>query len=249
MKRILLSVDFTPVAGQTLQYVSQLAEQLQWKVDLLHCFPLQTYNRAYDFGEKDYATGIQELLLAFHQAHSQGATRGSQYLAKPGSIVEVMPTLKPKYGLLAIGGSKADQDVQVLGGRAISVAASVNCPVLIVPPTAHCQPWEKVWYLQRTDYALDRLVDRLRFLGITPQQVQGKTFTQKNFYSALWERIVKRRYNGQADWERPLDETISLVVLVRDQKQQLMDFLRGEAIEILYGYQIPILILQTTTNR
>lgn len=242
MKRILLSVDFTPEAGHTLQYIDLLAQQMKWKVDLLHCFSPQPYNRAYEFENKDYATGIQEMLLDFHKTYGKVGRKGSQYIAMPGSVVEVMGTLKTKYGLLAIGGSKADQDAQVLGGRAISVAASVNCPVLIVPPTTNFQRWEKVWYIKRTDHTLDRMADRLQFLGIAAPRVQEKTFTQKTYYSSLWERIVKRS-TKQTDWEKPVDETIHLILLVRDQKQPFMNFLRGEAMEILYGYQIPLLVL------
>lgn len=248
MKRILLSVDFTPAAGNTLQYIDQLALQMQWKVDLLYCFPVQVYNRAYDFGGLDYAVGIKEMLSDFHRQYSSGTTKGSKYLAMAGSIMEAMVVLKPTYGLLAIGGSKADQEEQILGGRAISVAASVNCPVLIVPPTAGFQKWERIWYIKRTDHTLDRLANRLKFFGINSKEVQEKTFVQKTFYSALWERIVKRSSTtNSSDWDKPLDETIHLIVLVRDQKQTFMNFLRGETMAILYRYQIPILIIPSST--
>lgn len=248
MKRMLVIVDFSNCAAEALQYAHQLAMANGARIDLLHCFPEESYNRPYDFPGQDYQKGIQAMLKSFHQDWVGKPSVNSRYLALPGSLQPASKKLSPEYDLMVINAAPDSQDQIGISIKATAVASASACPVLIVPPATSFTGWSAFWYIKRGEVSKTKWAAYLQALDIDPTAVQEKSFTQKKFQSNLWRQIVNWRQQTETARDTSVldyddSELLDLILIARHQEEQLTKFLRDDAVQFLSRNGIPFLIL------
>lgn len=246
MNQILVPINFSIANEHTLQFAHALSDQLGWGIDLLYCFPVQTYNRRYDFGKQSYHLGIQEMLADFYHKILPDSAVRPNFHALPGSAVENIATMSAEYELVLISSSTfSEKSKKWLGSRASGIVSTTRCPVLIVPPTVPYHPWEKIWHIKRRDKEV--LTHRLRKLKINPQLVQEKTLVQQTFTSAIWQKIVA--YNKAPQERMPkavktgdFEAEVDLIIIVCHQQESFVQFLRSGAMQMIFQFPVPMLI-------
>lgn len=246
MNRILVPVNFSAASAHTLQFAHDMANSLGVGIDLLYCFPVRVYNRMYDFGKQDYSLGIKDMLSSFYQDNLPHSKTTPNYYAKSGSVVETIAAMSVEYQLVLVSSSTFSEKAKKwLGSRASGIASSARCPVLIVPPAVHHRNWEKIWHIKRRDTEI--LAHRLNKLKINPQLVQEKTFAQKTFTSAIWQKIVAYSNTPKESLPKAVktnefEEEVQLIILVCHQKESFLQFLRADAMQFIFQFPVPILI-------
>jgi len=246
MNRILVPVNFSVANEHTLQFAHAISGQLGWGIDLLYCFPVQAYNRKYDFGKQAYNLGIKEMLADFYQKNLPDSTLTPNFYAQSGSAVENIAAMSAEYQLVLISSSTfSEKSKKWLGSRASGIVSTARCPVLIVPPTVPFHPWEKIWHIKRRDTEV--LTHRLKKLKIAPQLVQEKTLVQQTFTSAIWQKIVAYNKAPQESMKKTVqtadfEEEVDLIVIVCHQQESFLQFLRSGAMQMIFQFPVPILI-------
>ncbi len=246
MNRILVPVNFSTACEHTLQFAHDIANTLGVGIDLLHCFPVQAYNRMYNFGKQDYSLGIKDMLSNFYERNLPTSEITPNLYAKPGSVIENIAALSAEYQLVLISSNTfSEKAKQWLGSRATGIISTARCPVLIVSPVAHYHSWEKIWHIKRRDNEILR--HRLNKLKIKPQLVQEKTFIQKTFTSAIWQKIVAysntpKESLPQAVKTNEFEEEVHLIILVCHEKESFLQFLRADAMQFIFQFPVPVLI-------
>lgn len=246
MNRILVPVNFSTACEHTLQFAHDIANTLGVGIDLLHCFPVQAYNRMYNFGKQDYSLGIKYMLSNFYERNLPTSEVTPNLYAKPGSVVENITAMSAEYQLVLISSSTFSEKTRKwLGSRASGIASTARCPVLIVPPAAHYRSWEKIWHIKRRDKVV--LTHKLNQLKINPQLVQEKMLQQKTFTSAIWQKIVAysntpKESLPQAVKANEFEEEVHLIILVCHQKESFLQFLRADAMQFIFQFPVPVLI-------
>lgn len=246
MNRILVPVNFSTACENTLQFAHDMVNTLGMGIDLLYCFPVQAYNRKYDFGKQEYSLGIKEMLSTFYQDNLPTSEVTPNLYAKQGSVVENIAAMSAEYQLVLISSSTFSQKAKRwLGSRASGIASTARCPVLIVPLTAHYRAWDKVWHIKRRDNEI--LTHKLNKLKINPQLVQEKTLLQKTFTSAIWQKIVAysnapKASLPQAVKANEFEEEVQLIILACHQKESFLQFLRADTMQFIFQFPVPVLI-------
>lgn len=246
MNQILVPINFSAANEHTLRFAHAISEQLGWGIDLLYCFPVQTYNRKYDFGQQAYQLGIQEMLADFYHKNLPDSAVRPNFHALSGSAVDNIAAMSAEYYLVLISSSTfSEKTKKWLGSRASGIVSSTRCPVLIVPPGVPYNAWEKIWHIKRRDTEV--LTHRLNKLKINPQLVQVKTLIQKTFTSTIWQKIVS--YNkapqenmAEAVQTAEFEAEVDLIIIVCHQQESFLQFLRSGAMQMIFQFPVPILI-------
>lgn len=116
MNRILVPVNFSTVSEHTLQLAHDMANTLGVGIDLLYCFPVQAYNRLYDFGKQEYRLRIKDMLSSFFQDNLLASEITPNLYSKPGSVVENITAMSAEYQLVLISRSNFSEKTKKMAG-------------------------------------------------------------------------------------------------------------------------------------
>jgi len=253
MNRILVPIDFSESAANTLKYAFAVGKNQNSSLSLIHCYPIQEYNRPYDFGELDYDDGIKAKLMKFYEFHTRNEeAENVRFIARAGAISEKVIGLSDAYKLVILSGNanKTRLD-RWLGSRATIIAAKSKCPVLIVPPKATYTSWEYIWRIKRQQEDVSIAISNLTALSIAPSNVRIKTLEQEDFTSSLWQSVVDYINSEEPKLLKTIKELkktepINLFLLLNDHsRNNLAYYLKGDTLQIIFQFQIPVLIFQS----
>lgn len=250
MKRILVPINFSVPSGNALQYAHHLADHLGLGLSLVHCYSAQEYSRPYNFGKKDYHTGIREMLKEFYHELVKEPGKEPRYLAKMGSVVEQVATMSCDFQMTILSSNTpGGKLIRWMGSRTSSIASMAQCPVMIIPPDTKYEPWNKIWHIDRNPNETPIIEKRLKRVKIDPALVEHKSLHQTTFTSVLWQSIVSYVKTPKADLleaikEASKQEKIDLIILVSHQKNSFRKFVNHDAFQAIFQYNIPVLIFQ-----
>lgn len=254
MKRILVPIDFSASSGNALRYAQQLAQQLSFGLSLLHCYPIMEYSRPYDFGKKDYHTGVREMLRSFYKEWIEEEEKGTRFLAKTGSVVSIVAAIGHDFQLVVLSSNTlGSKFTKWMGSKASSIASTARCPVMIVSPSVKYHAWKKVWHINRRENEAGILKKYLPKLKIDPATIETKFLDQTSFSSLLWRSIItyvktKKEVLRQVGSQMSKEEEIDLVILVSHRKNTFHKFVNHEGFQVIFQFNMPVLVFQAPTK-
>jgi nucleotide-binding universal stress UspA family protein len=256
MKRILVPIDFSPSSGNALKYAVELGKYLETKLTILHCFPEESFNRKYDFGNKSYEKGIKKKLFDFFENYCKRGVEEIIIMAKVGGVVENVIAESNNSSLVVLSGNVTNTAFnRFLGKRSSMISSESKCPVLLIPPNVNYLKWEKIWHIKRHGNERSVIIPHLQKLKISSSLVEEKTFEQKKFISSFWNLMVNNWANQKADsafetliQEAKSHERIDLFILVSHQNSVFNKFLNDAAKHALFKNGIPALVIQNSVS-
>lgn len=250
-KKILVPISFSDSSVNALKKAASLYDNCQ--ITLLHCYPVQAYNRPYDFGSKSYDIGIREMLINFSQKHLNSEGAQVNYMIMSGPVSNTVAKYSDQFDLLVMSKKNDLQSTGYwFGDKVYYIASKGMCPVLLVPDTDKLLDLTKcgnIWHINRQSNETQILQDKLPQLEIDSVTVEHKTLSQSHFKSSFWKAILN--YAAQHDdqslnqiSESVKNENVDLVILVSHRKNTFQKFMKAEVVQIFNQYNIPILIFQ-----
>ena len=250
MTKILVPIDFSLESANALNFAHQLSLVKGMKLTLLHCYPIEEYNRKLIHGKKKYGKGIRKMLIDFYHKHINKEIGETRFVAEPGSIVQMMGSVSFDYKLIVLSGNKYNSAfIRWIGSKASFIASKAKCPVIIVPPSTSYSSWDNIWQLQRSQGDRPVVEFWLNKLNLDPAIVQIKSLTQTSFTSAIWKSFIayvkkpKEELREIIEAAKP-NEIIDLILLVSHQKDSFHKFVNDETIQIVFQFGIPVMIFQ-----
>lgn len=249
MKKILLPISFSYSSVNLLQHAHALYPKA--KLTLLYCYPVQTFSRAYDFGKKDYATGIEEMLSDFYNSHIESSSRRPIFLSRAGTVSEVVSQISNRYDLMVMSRkAHATQSGGYFSEKKLFIIAKAKCPVLIMPTTDatfQFEGCEHIWHIKRKETEPEIVAKGIRRLGIDAKRMEEKTFEQTSFLSSFWKNLVTFGTTHDKKLLSAIDEAhetepIDLIILVDHEQSLFINFLKSDVIRQFCKYDIPILV-------
>jgi nucleotide-binding universal stress UspA family protein len=161
METIFCPTDFSPAAGNALQYANQLAHWLQARLVLFHNIPEPAMPAHQSFGGVLYAEPIRD--PAHRQAQLARLEAWQDRLAGAGGSKPLRYESQVRYGptqdniaatalangadLIVLGSKHGEGLRQLLKGSVVGeVIRQAPCPVLIIPPRAAFKPISRMVY-------------------------------------------------------------------------------------------------------
>jgi hypothetical protein len=256
MKNILVPISFSESSKQALQYACSIAKQYGSTLSLLHCYPVQKYNRIYEFGKDDYDQGIKKMLLSFYKENSIGFDKlNLKLLAIPGPVSEYVEKNGHHFQLLIMTRKTEfhNQTNQWFHDKIFYITVKSNCPVLLLSNQSNDVSYggiKNIWHIQRMENELEIIKVKFNKLGIKSSLVVSKSIQQKSFTSLFWQKIVafSKTHNTALLSEIAVafkSENIDLLVLINHKKGLFEQFLKDDVFQIISQFAIPILVLQS----
>lgn len=252
MKKILIPVSFSKSSVNSLQHAYELAPKT--KLTLLHCYPVQSYSRRYDFGQQDYDTGIIGKLSVFYSQHLKQASGKPIFLSRAGAVSDVVSQISDRYDLMVMS-RKAHPNKKrgYFTEKQLFIIARAACPVLIMPVTNksfRLDTCEHIWHIQRKVNEAEMVAKGMARLGIKASRIASKSLTQQSFFSAFWQNLMAYETTHDQKLLRAIDqahetEPIDLIILVDHDQSVFINFLKSDTIRIFCKYEIPILVFPT----
>ena len=254
MKRILVPIDFSASAANTLKFANKLAVDKGMDLTLLYCYPVEDYSRKYDFPGMTYGQGIQEKLKRFYQDNISDQVGDTKFLARAGSVVERVVLLSIDFQFILLSSKEFSSSVnRWFGTRTTAIASLASCPVVLVPSIAEYTPWESIWHIKRKEKESSIIEPWLTKIGINPDFVETKFLQQTSFTSMIWKSMVAFINKPQESLRQRIIEAspakeINLIILVSHQKEAFQSFLQNEAVQILFEFGIPVIVFQAKSK-
>lgn len=249
MKKILLPISFSKASANSLQHAAALYPKAQFT--LLHCYPVQTYSRRYDFGGQDYDSAIKEQLRKFYVEHAKQHTGRPILLSQAGAISDVVSQISGDFDMMIMSRKTHPRKRSgYFSDKQLFIIARATCPVLIMPVTDQAFQWDKcahIWHIQRRDNETEIVKKGIAKLSIQPGRVVTKSLTQQSFLSSFWQNMMAYQSTHDRKLLAAIDEAhetepIELIVLVDHEQSVFINFLKSDTIRIFCKYEIPILV-------
>jgi nucleotide-binding universal stress UspA family protein len=254
MKRILVPIDFSASAANTLKFANKLAVDKGMDLTLLYCYPVEDYSRKYDFPGMTYGQGIQEKLKNFYHDNISDQIGDIKFLARAGSVVERVVLLSVDFQLILLSSKEFSSSVnRWFGTHTSAIASLASCPVVLVPSMAEYTPWESIWHIKRKEKESSIIEPWLTKIGINPDCIEIKFLEQTSFTSMIWKSMVAFINKPQESLRKSIIEAsptkeINLIILVSHQKNTFQSFVHNEAVQILFEFGIPVIVFQAKSK-
>lgn len=256
MKKILIPISFSEASVNSLQHADTLG--LDAKLTLLHCYPVQSYSRRYDFGTQDYELGVKEQLKLFFHQHLEQTSRKPILLSMAGAVSEVVRQISGQYDLMVLSRkSTPGKGSGYFSQKQLFIIARATCPVLIMPVTGkpfRFDTCEHIWHIQRRDNEGPIVAEGIARLNIEAGRLETKSVMQQSFLSAFWQNLMAYENTHDQQLLRAIDqahdqEPIDLIVLVDHDQSVFINFLKSDMIRMFCKYEIPILVFPANTGK
>ena len=255
MKKILVPISFSKSSRVALHQASVIASQSKAALDLLHCYPVQKYNRDHDFGDDDYDKGIKEMLVGFY---AESARKDKcHFITYEGAVSDFLSEQGDRYDLLVLcrrAGSLQNSKYW-FNDKFFYFTTKARCPVLIVSgnqPEISFSGLKNIWLIERQEKEAELVKNELAKLRINPDGLEVKSLRQKTFVSTFWKNVVTRPESLSQGYVDEISESfygegIDLFVLVNHRKGVFERFIKGDVFQIISQFEIPILIFQASS--
>lgn len=256
MKKILIPISFSATSANSLRHAFEVDPTAQ--LTLLHCYPVQSYSRRYDFGSQNYDAGIRKKLNAFYDRHLEQASGKPIFLSEAGTVSEVVRQISGRYDLMVMSRkAHPDKGKNYFSEKQLFLIARALCPVLIMPVTGrpfqfeHC---EHIWHIERRANEGEIVAKGMAGLGIAAGRIETKSLTQGSFLSDFWKNLMAYENTHDQKLLSAIDqahetEPIDLIVLVDHEQSIFINFLKSDTIRVLCKYEIPILALPANAGK
>jgi len=253
MKRILVPISFSKSSKNSLFHANSLYRH--GELTLLNVYPVQKYNRKYDFGRKKYAVGMREKLIKFYHQQIEEPQAKTFFFAHAGATSEIIGRMSKDYDLMVMS-RKAHQSKKhgYFSGKKLFITTNARCPVLIMPITDALFKFKScnhIWHIKRRETESKIVEKGIKKLKIDPEKMQTKSLQQTSFLSAFWQNIVSYEKSHDKNLLKKIDEAhdlepIDLIILVDNEPSVFTSFFKSEVIHLFCKYDIPILVFPTT---
>ena len=155
MKKLLSPVSFSEISQTTIKQASFIVNQLNANLELLHCYPIQEYNRAFHFDNPDYESGIKQKLIDFTKSCiSEVDEQKIKFIAFPGAVSEVISRISQEYDLLVLSRKIGfeSQKNHWLSDKLFYIISKSLTQVLILTPNRNTFTFKNVkeiWHINR----------------------------------------------------------------------------------------------------
>jgi nucleotide-binding universal stress UspA family protein len=256
MKQILIPISFSASSVNALKQAYSMSKRVGASITLLHCYPEEEYNRMYDFGRQEYATGIRKMLVDFYKIHVDDSAWRPKVLAYPGPVSDVVAKYSQEYDLIVMSSKwHKNSSIGMLSDKATFIASKARCPLIILPikeATFTFSECENVWHIKRRDSETQILEQVLPSFDIDPRNLHVHSFQQTSFQSAFWEKLVNFDISHKDELLGDLakaqsDEHVDLIIVLSHDTNIFTKFLEDDTMEIFVGFNIPILIFSASS--
>ena len=255
LKRILVPLKLGPFSAHAVSYADQLSEELGMPLTLLHCYPENEYSRPFNFSAKEYGRSVIRIMEDLYKNETKKDPKKINILARSGATAELILGMSKDYAMSILSSNPVDNKFsRFIGSRSTSIAALAKCPVLIIPTDNEYSSWQNIWHIQRESIETELLEKKLKYLWLDDRQVKSISFQQKVFRSDLWKTITQFAKKPAPELEKLIqssyaNEPIDLVILFTHERDHFEKFARDEKIQVLFHFNIPVMILHTSTAK
>lgn len=249
MKRILIPTSFSKTSKNALLHAISLYEHLE--LTLLNAYPIQKYNRKYNFGNRRYDIGMRDKLRKFYHKQVEEFRARAFFAAYPGTISEIIRRISKNYDLMVMSRKEHEsKEHGYFSDKKLFITTNAKCPVLIMPFTdtpfkfTNCN---HIWHIKRKATESEIVERGMKNLEIDPEKMQVKSPQQSSFLSNFWQNIVSYEKSHDEKLLKKIDEAhdlepIDLIILVDNEPSIFTSFFKSEVIHLFGKYDIPILV-------
>ena len=250
MKRILVPISFSGASKNSLKQAAHLYPKAH--LTLLNVFPVQQYNRTYDFGRKQYSVGMKEKLKEYYERHVGEIGDNVSFLAHAGTTSQTVDKISKRFHLMVMSRIAHPTKKQgYFSDKKLFIATKAHCPVLLMPiieEPFEFSKCEHIWHIKRRETEPVLVAKSMSKLNIYPERMEVKTLEQRNFLSSFWKNILAYEDTHRKNLLKKIDkahdeEPIDLIILVDNEPTIFTGFFRSDMIQIFCKYEIPLLIV------
>lgn len=254
MKNILVPISFSETSKTALKQAELISKQYSAQLSLLHCYPVHTYNRTFDFGKLSYDQGINQMLKDFYlETIGDVENKPINRLSFEGPVSDVIRKISHAYDLLTLARKTGfhSHSNKWFSDKLFYLTSKSLCPVLLLPSKRDSFSFSnirKIWHIKRRDVEPALLRRKISSLKINPESLLEKSLEQKSFSSNFWRSIVNFSNTQNKDQlvkisESFADEDIDLLILVNHGQGLFEGYLKDDVFQIVSQFDIPILVL------
>lgn len=251
MNRILVPIDFSDEAKNTLKYAFNVSKDQALSLSLLHCYSSQKYN----FGELDYEIGIKAKLSVFYiETTKDEEMEDVRFLAKEGFASKEIIALSSTYKLITLSGKSTKSRLDSwIGNGTSNIVSNTTCPVLIIPPNATYGSWESVWRIKRHQEEVAISPSTLSVFSLSSSDIRIKTLDQEDFTSHWWQAVISYIKTEEPTLLETIQtlvssEAIDLFLLQNDLANNLQYFFTSDSLQVIFQFQIPVFIFHKSSS-
>lgn len=253
MKRILVPVALSEDTTSLINHACIIGRAWDAQINLLHCYPLQTYARMYDFKGEDYDRGIRRLLKkAWDEGSSKEASASRRFLTYKGSLSGFLEKESARFDLVLMNRKTSDGSFfgRWLSEKVFYLASRAACPVLVSSEKDlfDFKNMTTIWHIKRSDHLRDLDRRTLSTLKIDPANIMVKSIGQQAFVSEFWQRIVSFAQSRDGTYLEGIEdcltrEHLDLIIVSRARRGLLESLIKDRAFQIVTSFEVPILVI------
>jgi nucleotide-binding universal stress UspA family protein len=163
METIIVPTDFSPAAGNALDYAVELAKYFDARIVLVNAFPIPAVNYELAFPvepiftfQKEAEERLEDLKSSIQKKHD--LPLNIEYVAAMGSpfsiIEEIVKEKDADLIVMGIVGEAGNIKEHFIGSTAIDIARKLEVPTFIIPESAKFRPIHKISFacdLEKTE--------------------------------------------------------------------------------------------------
>lgn len=271
LKQIIVPVDFSAAAQNSLEYALSLSEHLKAYITLLHVNRPETVDHTLDEVDPDIddlkKEMLNNLLEKMDDQLSQTENTSKPLLRKEfktGFAAEViLEQAKDKEGSIIVMGTTGSTGnlKKLLGSVSTKVAQRSVSPVLLVPPSCQKRKMDEIVYLASDDEVDASVMQELLIIAdsadanihVLHYSKNGDNYDQVDFLTMLKNHYPPKRIKYSQIEEKIKSESINdyakennidLIVLSKKNRSKLENlFHKSMTYEMSFMTQFPLLIL------
>ncbi len=275
MKKILVPTDMSGVAGNAYKYAIQLANKIGGELNTLHVYrsmantkaPLMLITPDHHKGAypKHFMQAFVEKAVAelYPKITEEVKVEYELELGYPASVIKQRSS---DYDLIVMGKKgKNNLSEKMFGGVTTTVAADVNCPLLIVPEQAEYKNIKRILYTTNADSLKEGAIDYVVSLAgrfnaqvnfVQVKEDENKAYeVQNNLFeqvfadgkepAVLMELITIKAPSVEEAVAQYVEENKVDMIVMYSKKKNLFKhlFLQSHTRNMAYQTKVPLLVL------
>jgi len=251
-KGILILLDLNENVSGILDYALQLAKEINYPINLLHCYSKLHYNRKFNFPEKPYSEGIISMMKEIMDPYikqDQFKDLRINYISRQGQEIDIVADLSENYSFMIMRTQLYSNSInKFLSSNIPSLSASSKCPILVVPPQADFSGLNNCWLISRRNNDFNTMLLQAYHFGLPEDRIKVKTFNQNKYSSNLWKLLnssidFTKLSNKNLLTQELKEEKVDMLFIVSYSEEGFASFLRVRLTQIIFSLGIPIFII------
>ncbi len=252
MKKILVPIALSEDTSSLIKHACIIGRAWAAQINLLHCYPPQSYARMYDFKGEDYDRGVKRLLKkAWDEGSSKEASASRTFLTYKGSLSGFLEKESAKFDLVLMNRKTPDGFLgRWLSEKVFYLASRAACPVLVSSENDlfDFKNTTTIWHIKRSDNQPDFDRRTLSTLKINPDHIMVKSIGQQTFVSEFWQRVVNFAQSKDSAYLEGIEdcltrEHLDVILISRARRGLLESLFRDRAFQIVTSFEVPVLVI------